>query len=544
MLYLIFGTVIEMKTAKKAISTILRAAAIAAAAFMILPLFASAESVPAGKPVTNEAEFLAMDRAGEYYLANDIELTKSYSSTFTGTLNGNGKTINTTVSVFKVFDGTVRDLTITGTVKSASHAGAFTASTSGMTAWNVTNRATVSCSGAAGAGGILGGTRNNAKSTFVGCVNYGDVTATSKSGASYAGGIAGFSDTVEMYDCVNYGKITNASNAGQAGGMCGAAGVSAGENDAYLVRCSNFGDVSSKDNAAGMIAKVGISGNVAPRLFTFICCENAGKISGVKYVGGIAGYGYGTFCERIDLKWCINTGTVSGGTSDGGFVSQFFAYCNSAYPNVTGCFGCGELKQSAPTVYRCLFGVSSATASSAIGYRGNYLNGKGTDWFTYALDSANSVNRVSIRKAVELGAVEILEFTDEEFKNGTATMFLNRTFGYNIFYQDLENGGMPSVRPEAGYVVYDLSVEEDKFINGSEPRLPLPDLGIPVDPAAKQEEPEPEATNEAAETEPEPAPEPEVTTAEETRAGCGGTVAFAAATAVLLFPVLLIKKDE
>lgn len=534
-----------MKTGKSVLSKILRAAVIAAAAFIILPLFASAESVPSGKPVTNEAEFLAMDRAGEYYLANDIELTKSYSSTFTGTLNGNGKTIKTSVSVFKIFDGTVRDLTITGTVKAASHAGAFAASTNGMTARNVTNRATVSCSGAAGAGGILGSSRNNAKSIFVGCINYGDVTASAKSGASYAGGIAGFSDTVEMYDCVNYGKITNASNAGQAGGMCGAAGVSAGENDAYLVRCSNFGEVTSKDNAAGMIAKVGISGNVAPRLFTFICCENAGKISGVKYVGGIAGYGYGTFCERIDLKWCINTGTVSGGTSDGGFVSQFFAYCNYAYPIVTGCFGCGELKQSAPTVYRCLFGVSSATASSAIGYRGNYLNGKGTDWFTYALDSANSVNRVSIRKAVELGAVEILEFTDEELKNGTATMFLNRALGYNIFYQDLANGGMPSVRPEAGYVVYDLSVEEDKFINGSEPRLPLPDLGIPVDPASKQEEPEPETTTGTVETEPEPVATDEATTVEEKKnAGCGSAVSFAAAAAVLLFPVILRKKDE
>ena len=259
--------------------------------------------------------------------------------------------------------------------------------------------------------------------------------------------------------------------------------------------------------------------NVAPRLFTFICCENAGKISGVKYVGGIAGYGYGTFCERIDLKWCINTGTVSGGTSDGGFVSQFFAYCNNAYPNVTGCFGCGELKQSVPTVYRCLFGVSSATASSAIGYRGNYLNGKGTDWFTYALDSANSANRVSIRKAVELG--------------------------YNIFYQDLQNSGMPSVRPEAGYVVYDLSVEEDKYINGSEPRLPLPDLGIPVDPASKQEEPGPETTTGAVETEPEPVETDEVTTVEEKKnAGCGSAVSFAAAAAVLLFPVILRKKDE
>ena len=505
----------------------------------------SAEYKPGGKPVTSEAEFIAMKSDGEYYLADDITINNSYMQVFTGTLNGNGKTITVSAPAFKVFNGTVRDLTIKGSVSVSASAGAFAGETGGMTAWNVVNYADVSCATAGQGGGLVGGSTAKAAVKFVGCINYGNVSATVRSGAFYAGGIIGCAATLDMYDCINYGKISSASSGAQVGGMCGYVGFAAGQNDAVVYRCSNYGEIVSAYNAGGMIADLGIKDNIAPRLFTFISCENAGSVSGTKYVGGIAGYGYGSECQRIDLYYCLNTGTVTGGDRTGGFVSHFFAYCNYAFPNIQGCLGCGTLKKiGSSTAYFCFFGQSSARGGMNGGIYGNVLAGDDVKWMTYALTDTNSAGRIPIEQAVEYGAVELI--SKDGLEDGSITMLMNRKLGANYFYQDLENGGLPTVRPEAGYVVYDLSVEEDKFVNGDEPRLPLPETLTPIDPDAWYEAPEP------VETEPEEtsAPAPETNTPETTLAqsgGCSGTALSAAtvlACAAGCAAVLKRKKRE
>ncbi|MBP5271019.1 MAG: hypothetical protein ILO42_08690 [Clostridia bacterium] len=514
---------------------------------------AAEESRPSGKPVSNEAEFLAMERGGEYYLANDITLTKSYTSIFTGTLNGNGKTITLkTVTAFSEFNGTVRDLTFEGAVTTKMHTGSLTAYTGGMTAYNVVNRASITSSAAVSVGGIVGRTRPNARAVFVGCRNYGNLKITAKSGDAQLGGLIGSADSLEAYDCLNYGSLSGASNGANVGGICGYSAFTAGENDVFVFRCSNYGEISSGYNAGGLLSRAGVASNAAPRLFTFIQCENQGAVTGCKYVGGIAGYGYGSDSQRFRLFRCLNTGTVTGGSSDGGFVSHFFAYCNSAYGEIQGCVGIGELKQgSTGTAYTCLFGVSSARGHVSIGIRGNFILEKSCKWLTFALDgTSNGASRVPIERGEEYGALEFVK--EEDVATGALTMYLNRKTGFNYFYQDLENGGLPTVRPEAGYVVYDLSAEEDKYINGTEPRLPLPEVLTPADPYAPAEEPEPEVTlpedtgaaDESSEADLTSAPETAEETASAPAGGCASSLPCAVMAVIAFASWAALRKSR
>ena len=55
---------------------------------------------PQGQAINSAEEFAAMAADGTYYLAADITLTATYAEAFTGTFDGNGKTITTSVPVF------------------------------------------------------------------------------------------------------------------------------------------------------------------------------------------------------------------------------------------------------------------------------------------------------------------------------------------------------------------------------------------------------------------------------------------------------------
>ena len=71
------------------------------ALLMILSICSfSISAAPEGTAISTEAEFLAMDPAGTYYLANDITVTETYTTVFTGKFNGNGKTITAGTTLF------------------------------------------------------------------------------------------------------------------------------------------------------------------------------------------------------------------------------------------------------------------------------------------------------------------------------------------------------------------------------------------------------------------------------------------------------------
>ena len=92
-----------------------------------------------GTPITDAAGFAAMEADGKYYLANDItidatwnagnEVSSTYANNaaFMGSLDGNGKTITTSAPLFANLCGTVKNLTVEGTLaESELHAANIT----------------------------------------------------------------------------------------------------------------------------------------------------------------------------------------------------------------------------------------------------------------------------------------------------------------------------------------------------------------------------------------------------------------------------------
>ena len=110
---------------KKAL-VILLALTMVVSMFAMAPMSVAAEELnagqvaadykPEGEAIKTAEEFLNMKADGTYYLANDITIDETYYYSFTGTFDGNGKTITTSVTIFDNLDGTVNNLTIAGSI--------------------------------------------------------------------------------------------------------------------------------------------------------------------------------------------------------------------------------------------------------------------------------------------------------------------------------------------------------------------------------------------------------------------------------------------
>ena len=99
---------------RKTLSIILSVVMILSACCFALPVSAA----PEGTPINTADEFLAMAADGTYYLNADITLTASYEAPFSGTLDGNGKTVTISAPMFKEFNGTAKNFTINGAITS------------------------------------------------------------------------------------------------------------------------------------------------------------------------------------------------------------------------------------------------------------------------------------------------------------------------------------------------------------------------------------------------------------------------------------------
>ena len=111
---------------KKTLSVIL-AVVLAAAMTLLIPLSSFAkEEAGDPKPVGDAAAFAAMETGGSYYLTANITVSETHSAAFSGTFDGKGIKITTSVPLFDTFEGTAKDFTIEGSVTSnADRAGAF-----------------------------------------------------------------------------------------------------------------------------------------------------------------------------------------------------------------------------------------------------------------------------------------------------------------------------------------------------------------------------------------------------------------------------------
>ena len=419
---------------KKTLSIIL-------ALVMILSICSfSVAAAPEGTAVSNEAEFLAMDPAGTYYLANDITITQSYANVFTGALDGNGKTVTVSAPMFANFAGTAKNLTLAGAVTASegSKIGALAAISDGGTAVvleNIVNNANVSGDIAGGLIGQMGSSEsaNGVSLTVTACVNNATVT-----GINQTGGLVGYAffntgndlatDAGALFtDCVNNGAVS--STLGHTGGLIGRTAYS---KSVSFSGCVNNGNICGGHNTGG------IFGHATSTVTYMIYCQNNGTITNVEapatdsvYAGGLIGYGQGTKYESFKaadgyyankIEYCLNTGDVIGAYRAGGIAASTGASGAYGLSLTQYCINTGDITSR---------GLGTSAAANAAGGIQGYGYGSGTNEYAYIMNCITTGNVES--KGAEKGvAAYFLGYISSKYavvKDNTAAGTLTSACG-------------------------------------------------------------------------------------------------------------------
>ena len=325
----------------------------------MIPMGALAVSAtPAGEAINSAADFAAMAADGTYYLAADIELSETYANVFTGTFDGNGKTVTTSVPMFgEVENATVQNFTVTGTAdittgievaqdtqcgNANTAVGAVACVATNTSFEGITNNAKISIDATSNlwfCGGIVGVMLNAADETtettvrFTNCVNTATITLSNANGNSGVGGIAGGCQsakenitTIYIENCKNTVALIGAKAAGAVGYIQHAA--------VTVINFENTGSMSATGGIAG-----GVIGQIhgKPGQLNFENCVNSGDCTGL-YAAGIVAYinnGYGQ-----SFVGCTNSGNVSGANHAGGIIGGIGAY-KSGETVIAGCYNEG-----------------------------------------------------------------------------------------------------------------------------------------------------------------------------------------------------------
>ena len=387
----------------------------------VLLIAPNPNSAPEGTAITSAAEFAAMAADGKYYLANDITIDAPYEAAFTGTLDGNGKTVTISQPMFVNFGGTIKNLTVAGSITSlaaeseiAALAGdgaraavaAKVACGTVVVFENIVNNASVNAIGnltsddCAGSmvgkiecdgvvvkfinivnnapitglnqvGGILGWAKTAAETYFENCVNNADIIETGSS--AYCAGISSRNDALlnSYINCANNGKISSGKD--QAGGMIAYASKGAFTFDG----CVNKGEIApTVGKAAGLIGNINCNdadGNTGYYVTVTNCANYANVTAGGdgNYAAGIAA------CVQKNLAFtmtnCVNYGEIYGTHDSGGIMG----HTTQAVMRISYCENFGKVTtisdQYAGGICGYAWGTKTASVSAADGQYANII---------------------------------------------------------------------------------------------------------------------------------------------------------------------------
>ena len=362
--------------------------AILLGAVMVLSLAVVGVSAAEPEVITTAEQFAGMTADGSYKLGADITISASYANAFTGTFDGDGKTITLDgVPAFKKLTGaTVSNLTLAGNVTGEGHLGALSIEGSKMTITKVTNKANVTgVTAGKYFGGLVGsvttgGGKKDApeNSTFTDCVNEGviigsGVNSYMKDGkqqndVARIGGLVGNAAKYQQCiytNCVNKGEIKTAARQNTddlIGGSPYVAGIAGSAFGGQFTKCSNYGNLTSDEAAhmGGIVGRCSPSCQGGDQSVTCTDCINYGKLSCATNekvtsgtAGGIIGHA-GADDKSTNTKAvyaavnCINNGEiVCGGTQAGGIIGYVYGIDESEtkyqYGRVEGCTNNGNL---------------------------------------------------------------------------------------------------------------------------------------------------------------------------------------------------------
>lgn len=236
------------------------------------------------------------------------------TTTFTGTLDGNGKTIRgITHTLFKQFNGNVRDLTIRGDIDTtassvdfdtARKAASFALNSESGSFENLVSYVNIKTKrNDMNAGGLVGYTR--AGTSFVNCVYMGSYTVEWIGDGAGIGGIVGWSNASggsTLFDgCVFGGKIV--VNGGASGKEVWVGGILGNLTQATVIlkNCYSTGSIES-NITAGTDYVGGILGVNKNASSTIDFCANKATLKAVNNVGGIVG----GITDKTVLNFCAN----------------------------------------------------------------------------------------------------------------------------------------------------------------------------------------------------------------------------------------------
>ena len=460
--------------------------------FTMIPISVSADASGEATAITDAAGFAAMTENGNYYLANNITITTTYSGTFKGTFDGNGKTVTTVAPLFKSVNGaTIENLTVSGSIKGRA---AVVSYVLGNTVFaNITNNASVdgtnfdmegdysddvtttdtNVGGIAGC--IMGGSSGEGTVKFENCTNTASVKVT-ESKKSSVGGIlgaavfyssytnAGYKANVEFINCKNEGDIVTKHNGGGIVGYVydvnsinidgcensgtishadvntkcysgGMAGYIKAKGSINITRCYNSGNISATDIGAGIvgwfnsIAKIEHCGNIASVSF-------AGEGDWLGYVAGIAGY----FREG-DIAYCYNTGDIKSNAYGGGIAGNIR---NAGTSSVRGCYNNGKIA------------FNEGCTGGKLGqiFQGGNYGTLENNYYDKAQSDAGV--RACYVKGSDLDNEYGIAYETADVASGKLAYDMNKSIGAQIYYQNLTDtdaAKYPTLNVDDGVVI-------------------------------------------------------------------------------------------
>ena len=299
----------------------------------------TATQLAAFRDLVNDENDQTADPDAHAKLMNDINLSEicgenvdgqsvswtpigSDSRPYSGTFNGDGHIIsglyiNSSTAddqgLFgRVNGGTVKDLTVSGSVKGDDYVGGVVGYNSGGTVTGCIFSGSGNVSGDLYVGGVVG---YNNGGTVTGCIFSGSGSGSVSGYSNAVGGVVGWNDSgANVENCYNTGSVNVIGNSSAVGGVVGC-----NQSGSSVTNCYNTGSVTSSDSPVGGVVGWN-SGNVTN-------CYNTDSVSGLDSVGGVVGDNRGT------VENCYNTGNVSGGSKGGGVVGN-----NSGIGSVTNCY--------------------------------------------------------------------------------------------------------------------------------------------------------------------------------------------------------------
>lgn len=280
--------------------------------FSAIPVTVSAAESVTVISTAAELAAIANDLSGSYKLNNDIDLSDygawtpiGGSTAFSGTFEGNGKTIKgLSVSIssqygglFGNVSGTVKNLTVKGTVSVNMTSSSATSIYAGLVAGNVSYFGTIdSCSAE---GDVTATLSCSASSSFL----------STPKGYAYAGGVIGNSSSFYEFSELShkFGTVTASTAMTNKGNAFAYAGGIAGKSGATIVDSYNKGDVTATATASSG-ETTAYSGGISGYGKNFATSYNTGDISAsgttVANAGAIAGYATGTSTNCYYLSGC------------------------------------------------------------------------------------------------------------------------------------------------------------------------------------------------------------------------------------------------